>query len=326
MLKIVLAGSVKSSLVTLQALLKHEMNVVGVLGYEPENPTKSGSFVSMKNICNEHNIPYYPFKKINSDENIQILKKLNPDIFFVVGLSQLVSKEMLEIANLGNVGFHPTHLPRGRGRAPIAWLVLEEKMGAANFFLMGENADDGPIFIQETFTVEQTDNAASIQNKIFAAIKKSLDKWLPSLKNGKWIFVNQNESFATYYGKRNPEDGIINWSNSAEDIDKLIRASSMPHPGAYSFAGINKIIIWSSRIENSIQIKGVTGRILIAKPHEFLVQCANGLIWISDVTDENMNPLLLKVGQKLGFYAELEIYNLKKEIQILKDWIQKKMF
>ncbi len=325
MLKIVLAGSVKSSLETLKSLVKHEMNVIGVLGYEPSNITNISGYVSMKAFCDEHTIPYYAFVKINSEQIFHTLKELQPDILFVVGLSQLVSENILSVAKLGNIGFHPTALPAGRGRAPIAWLILEEKVGAANFFLMGKGTDDGPIFIQQKFSVEETDTAASIQTKILKSLSESLDSWLPSLKKDEWIFTSQDEGKASYYGKRNPEDGIINWNSSSEKIDKLIRASSKPYPGAYTFQGTNKILIWHSKIEKEIKIKGVIGRVLLVRNNEFLVQCGTNLLWLTDITDESFNSVTLKVGEKLGYYPELEIYNLKKEIQLIKEWIQKKI-
>lgn len=324
MLKIVLAGSVKSSLETLKSLVKHEMNVAGVFGYEPSEHTSISGYISMKPFCEAHNIPYYAFVKINAEQTVDILKKLQPDILFVVGLSQLVSDEILSIAKLGNIGFHPTALPAGRGRSPIAWMILEEKAGAANFFLMSKGADEGPIFVKEDFLIEATDTAASVQAKIWKSLHVCLDTWLPALKKGEWIFSPQDESLASYYGKRNPEDGIIYWDSTADEIEKLIRASSKPNPGAYTFKGTNKILIWHSKVEKEIKIKGVTGRVLLVKNNEFLVQCGSGLLWLTHTTDESLNKITLKVGEKLGYYPELEIYNLKKEIQLLKEWIQKK--
>lgn len=209
--RIVLAGSVISSYTTLKMLVKHEMNVVGVLGFEPRDPGPVSGYVNMKEFCISNNISYYPFKKISSISTREVLTNLSPDILFVVGLSQLVPAEMLSIARLGNIGFHPTLLPVGRGRAPIAWIILEEKSGAANFFLMGEGTDDGPIFIQKPFSVDSSDNASTIEQKIIGAIELALDEWLPQLKDGIWAPVPQDESMATYYAKRTPEDGWINW-------------------------------------------------------------------------------------------------------------------
>lgn len=317
--KIVLAGSVTSTYTTLTMLVKHKFNIAGVLGYEPDNPGPVSGYVNMKAYCNSNNIPYYPFKKISAVSTREILSELSPDIFFVVGLSQLVPEEMLRIATLGNIGFHPTLLPRGRGRAPIAWLILEEKSGAANFFLMGEGTDDGPVFVQQPFNVESFDNAATIELKIMDAIELALDEWLPKLKEGVWEPVPQDEVLATWYGKRTPEDGWINWTEAADHIDKVIRAASAPHPGAYTFLNQQKLTVLKCRPEPEKHIQGVPGSVLLKSiQKEYLIQTGLGLLWISEVYDENNNETALKVGQKLGFYAELEIYKLKKEIEFIK--------
>ncbi len=320
--KIVIAGSVTSTKITLEMLIKNRLNVIAVFGYEAEDTSKISGYVNMKSFCIENSISYYPFKKINDQNNIELLRQLQPDIFFVVGLSQLVSAEMLFIAKLGNIGFHPTLLPRGRGRAPIAWLILEEKIGAANFFLINEKADAGPIFVQEPFVISDSDTAFTVEQKITSAIIIALDKWLPALKSGVWNPIPQNEFLASFYEKRMPDDGYIDWRLNATIINKIIRASSNPHPGAYSFLGSKKIFIWASTIEYSIPIKGVIGRVLLSKERSYLIQCGEGLIWISDVTDESLESVVLNVGQKLGYYNELEIYKLKKEIQSLKEWVK----
>lgn len=321
MIKVALAGSVSSSLVTLEKLIEHQLEVVYVLGYEPESTALVSGYQHLKPLCDKNNIPYVPFLKINQPEHVRLLQEAKPDVFFVVGLSQLVSEELLSIPKLGCIGFHPTLLPRGRGRAPIAWLLLNEKQGAANFFLMGQGADDGPIFVQEPFDVTELDDAATIEEKILQAIKIGLDKWLPSLNKGEWNPIPQNDAEATYYGKRGPEDGWVNWDLPAYEIDRLIRASAPPHPGAYSFLKANKVIITKSRIEKDIPIKGVVGRVLIKNEQgEALIQCGSGLVWINALNAEG-NPVPLSVGQKLGYYAELEIYNLKKQIEELKKLI-----
>jgi len=318
-MKVALAGSVTSSFVTLEKLIEHQLDVVCVFGLELEQQSTSvvSGYCSMRDLCEKHDILYIPFTKINKDEHIDLLNQLNPDVFFAVGLSQLISEDLLKVAKLGNVGFHPTLLPKGRGRAPIAWLLLNENQGAANFFLMGKGADDGPVFIQEPFDIEDQDDAASVESKILGSIKVALDKWLPSLKRGEWNPIPQDELEVTYYGKRTPEDGWVNWELNNKEVDKLIRASAHPHPGAYSFLKNKKLTILKSRIENNIPIKGVTGRVLLANgQQEYLIQCGSGLIWISDVYEEN-NAIELRVGQKLGYYTELEIFNLKKQIEEL---------
>lgn len=318
MIKVALAGSVTSSVVTLEKLIQHKFEIVAVFGYEPEKTKSVSGYRNMKSICEENNILYIPFTKINKEEHVKLLQQLQPDVFFVVGLSQLVSQEILDIPKLGCIGFHPTLLPKGRGRAPIAWLVLNENKGAANFFLMGEGADDGPVFVQEPFEVSDQDDANSIREKIVKAIGTGLDKWLPALKKGEWNPVMQDELKATYYGVRTPEDGWINWELSSFDIDRLIKSAGPPYPGAYTFCKEKKIIITRSNIESEYPIRGVVGRVLaVNQERGYLIQCGTGLLWINAL-DEAGNEMPLRVGQKLGYYTELEIHLLKKEMNELK--------
>ena len=317
--RIVLAGSVTSSMTTLKKLVEHEMNVIGVFGYEPQNSSVISGYVNMQAFCEENDIPYFSFQKIRAEEVQSRLQDLAPDLFFVIGLSQLVPEEMLQIATHGNIGFHPTLLPKGRGRAPIAWLILEEQKGAANFFLMGKGADDGPIFVQVPFEIAPGDDAQSVENKINGSIEIALDKWLPQLKEGVWNPIPQDEVFASYYGKRNPEDGWINWNKSAEEIDKLIRASATPHPGAFTFLGRNRLIIQKCKLEKNKMFKGVVGRILLYEENEYLVQTGSGLLWIFDIKNESGENIKLKVGDKLGYYYESEIFEIRRELQIIKE-------
>ena len=319
MFKVVLAGSVASSRATLEKLIEHGMLIVGVLGLEPANAASVSGHVRLDDVCAKHRIPYLGFQKINSPEVTEQLRAWAPDLFFVVGLSQLVGKPLLGIPKRACVGFHPTKLPAGRGRAPLAWLVMETKQGAANFFEMGEGTDDGPILVQETFEVTTEDNAGSVAEKINQAIKQALDHWLPRLKTGEWTPRQQDHSLASWYGKRAPEDGWIDWSASADSIDRLIRASSSPHPGAYTFWGEQKLMIWQSSLERKLRYRGVTGRLLLAdKKRGLLVQTGSGLIWINQIENNLRQTVDLKVGDRLGFYAEAEIHALKNEIKQLK--------
>mgnify|MGYP001950041401 CR=1 FL=1 len=215
---------------------------------------------------------------------------------------------------LGCIGFHPTKLPEGRGRAPIAWIILEQKQGSASFFLMGKGADDGPIFTQSIFEIEENDDAKSVQSKIGENINLALDNWLPDLRKGIWNPIPQNHALASWFGKRGPNDGWINWNNSAIYINRLIKASSTPHPGAYSYFKDAKVIIWKSEVEEEIKIQGVVGCVLLTDEKKgFLIQCGNGLLWVCKIQIES--KIALKVGDKLGYNIEDELYNLKKKMK-----------
>jgi methionyl-tRNA formyltransferase len=306
-MKVGLIGSVKSSETVLLQLIKYQFNVVGVLGFNPENKENVSGWTDLSKTAQKERIPYSDYQKINDRKHLDWMSEKQPDVIFAVGFSQLISKDWLDLPRLGCIGFHPTCLPKGRGRAPLAWLVLEEKMGAASFFLMGEGADDGSIFVQEPFVIEQEDDASSVGFKIGKAMEVALGKWLPRLKADEWNPIPQEEMLASWYGKRTPFDGVINWNQSAYSIDRLIKSATKPHPGAFTFWKDKKMIIWQSKIEENISIKGVVGRVLISRDQCYLIQCGEGLLWISNVEDD----ILPNVGDKLGYNVEYEIYKIK---------------
>ncbi len=311
---ILVIGAVKTTQITLDKLYEHGFNIVGVLGHEPKNRENVSGWSNLKEQASKLGLPYKGFQKINDSQHINWAEDKQVDIIFAVGFSQLMKKDWLDMPKLGCVGFHPTKLPKGRGRAPLAWLVLEEKIGASTFFLMGEGADDGPIFVQKEFVVENKDNATCVEKKIQETIQKGLDEWLPKLKKGIWQPIPQNELDASWYGKRTPEDGYINWNNTADYINRLIKASSRPHPGAYTYIKDEKVVIQECREEFDIKIKGVVGRVLLTDDKKgYLIQCGQGLLWINNLSISSK----LRIGEFLGYKIEDEIYKIKLKLKEL---------
>lgn len=313
--KIALIGGVASTKLTLEKLIQHELSPECVYGYEPDDASMVSGYASMKRICMEQGITYIPFSRIN--EHAEEIASRTFDIIFVVGLSQIVSEKIISYARLGCIGYHPTLLPKGRGRAAIAWMVLEEEYGASNLFLINHGAvDSGPIFQQVPFRIDRTDDAETLLEKILVSLSTALDAWLPALKRGEWNPVPQNELLATQYEKRTPDDGWIDWHQDAASIDRLIKASTRPHPGAYTFLDDRKFVVWKSSVENAMPIRGVVGRVLkISNDNRILVQTGSGLLWISDYSVEN--NFKVRVGMRFGYYHELEIYKLKQQLQTI---------
>ncbi|NIF04297.1 hypothetical protein F3J23_02490 [Chryseobacterium sp. Tr-659] len=312
MYRILVIGAVNSTAKIIQKLIENGLEVVGVLGHEPKEKEKVSGWADLKSLSLSFNIEYKGFTKINNEDNLKWASDKEPDIIFAVGFSQLLHDQWFSIAKLGCIGFHPTKLPVGRGRAPLAWVTLEQSYGSATFFLMGKGADDGPIFSQSIFKVQDEDNAQTVETKILENIDLALDKWLPELKDGLWHPIPQCEHMASYYGVRKEEDGHINWNDSAIYINRLIKAATRPHPGAYTYCKDEKLIIWSCRCEKEIQFKGVIGRILLKnEKQELLIQTGEGLVWIEEYQFNGNSDISINVGDKLGYNIEDEIYKIK---------------
>ena len=327
-MKIVVAGAVTSTRLTLEALIRHSANVadaeiVGVLQMSAERSHTVTGFEPLDGIAEAAGIPCATFLNINDEGIVEQTRQWQPDLMFVVGLSQLVRDELMSTPKMGCVGFHPTFLPAGRGRAPLAWLTLDNGPGAASFFLIDEGMDSGPIFEQEPFEITPSDYASDVSAKMETAIVKALDRWLPRLLSGEWDPKPQDEFLATYNCKRGPDDGLIDWQRPATEIHALIRAASKPHPGAYCWHKDRKLIVWRAELEARLPWRGVPGRVLqVDSQRGALIQTGDGLLWLTSLqfAEENSpTPVeeAVRVGQKLCLTVQDELASLRHRVSEL---------
>lgn len=321
-MKVGIIGAVSSTYYTLEKLIEHGLDVMGVWGYEPESVKNVSDYCSLRELSAKNKLKYYPFVKVNDNVVKEQIKDSHLDVLFIVGLSQLVDSDILKIPMLGCVGFHPTKLPLGRGRAPVAWLVMEGKQGAANFFKLDESADSGEIYVQEVFDITPDDDATSVEAKLKNSMIIALDRWLPELKKGILIGVKQDETKATYYARRAPLDGFIDWYWTVGYIDRVVKASTDPHPGAYTFYEDNKVRIWKCHIHKTGFPIGVVGRIVAFSNSNPVVQASDGYVELEKYdfvdTEDNIVNGRIVVGSRLGYYDQYEIFKLKNDIKTIK--------
>lgn len=253
MLKIVFVSGVKFGYDILSYILEKDWEISAIISYSSDLKKNFSDYANFDLLAKKYGIINKKVKKINEEENIAFIKKLNPDLILVMGWSQLLNNDIIKIPKFGIIGSHPTELPKYRGRAPIPWTIIKElKNSALTFFYIEEGVDNGDIVDQKLFEVKKSDDALIIYNKIIELGKNMLEKNLSLLKLGQVIRKKQNEDeFIENWPKRNPSDGEINWNSNAKDIDKLIRATTHPYPGAYTFFKNKKIIIWKSTFNES---------------------------------------------------------------------------
>lgn len=296
-------------------LLRHGADVVGVFGYEHSGNVTVSGWVDLSAVARRTQLTYTAFRSINDAETVASLRACKPDVLFVVGLSQLVGDELLSIPRLGAVGFHPTALPQGRGRAPLAWLVLDQCDGAATFFQIGKGIDDGPIFVQEPFQVTEDDDATTVEQKILTSIDRAIDSWAPTLLKGDWAPQPQDESRATWTGKRSHDDGVVEWSATMADIVRLVRATTLPHPGAFSPSDVGLVRIWEARRAAESRHRGVVGRVLeVDSQGSVLVQAGDGCVELTRYEIEDQPDSRLRVGHQLGYQPQAAFWAIEQRL------------
>jgi methionyl-tRNA formyltransferase len=276
-MKIVFIGTVEFSRKSLEKLIEIKAEIVGVCTKEQSN--FNSDFADLVPTCKEKKIPYKFVDDINSKENIEWIKSLKPDVIFCFGWSSLIKKELLTIAPLGVIGFHPAKLPQNRGRHPLIWaLALGLKESASTFFFMKEGADDGDILSQEDFSILEEDDAQSLYTKVINIALIQIEDFLPKLENKTYKRISQNHQDSNVWRKRGKRDGQIDFRMSSRAIFNLIRALTKPYKGAHFIYNGNDIIVYKSEIIDNNQHNIESGKVIESCKEYIIVKTYDGAI------------------------------------------------
>ncbi len=231
----------------LDFLIQNDEYILAVITHE-NNPNEEIWFRSVADLAAGYGIPVYKPESANTPEWIERIRSWEPDLIFSFYYRNMITEEILNIPRLGAFNMHGSLLPRYRGRAPINWAVLNgEQETGVTLHHMVKRADAGDIVDQEAVPVGPDDTAQDVFHKAVKAARLVLERQIDALAKGTAPRRRQDESQATYFGGRKPEDGRIDWTRSARSIYNLIRAVTRPYPGAFTFAGGKKLFIWQAR-------------------------------------------------------------------------------
>ena len=216
-----------------------------IISIPDEKAKKKSGRIYVDDFAAKHNVPVVKSNHVNDAAVIEAIKAHNIDWLFIIGWSQIASKEVIEASNIGAIGAHPTLLPVGRGRAAIPWAIIKglDKTGVS-FFKMDVGVDTGLILRQEEVPIQPTETALTLYNKVNTAHETLIKKLFVDLQNSNVEGKVQDESKATYWEGRKPKDGELSETMSVNEVDRLVRATTKPYPGAFIIRGDKKVIIW----------------------------------------------------------------------------------
>ncbi|MFO8049183.1 MAG: formyltransferase family protein [Desulfosudaceae bacterium] len=280
-MKIVFIGTVQSSLLALEKLIAINAGVVAVV--TKESSPYNADFADLTLLCEKHGIPFRFTKNINSPEDLEWMRSFAPDVLFCFGFSALLKREILTMAPLGVIGFHPAHLPRNRGRHPIIWaLALGLKETAVSFFFMDEGADSGDLLSQELVPISDDDDAQSLYDKIMATALSQIADFVPKLEAGTYQRLKQDHSLANYWRKRNKDDGCIDFRMSSRNIHNLVRALARPYPGAHVVCGGEEYKVWKVKPTSCPFKNFEPGKILSVSEKGIEVKSGDGAVLLQE--------------------------------------------
>jgi methionyl-tRNA formyltransferase len=293
-LKIVFMGTPDFGAIVLEELIKNNLKPILVIT-EPDKPVGRKQILTpppVKLIAQKYNIPITQPEKIKDWE----IKNLIPDIIIVAAYGQIIPKEILDLPKFGCLNVHPSLLPKYRGASPIQTAILNgDSETGVTIMLMDEKMDHGPILAkQEQIILNKKIDYKELHDNLAIIGSKLLVEVIPDWIDGRIKAIPQDETKAIYIKLIKKEDGKINWNNSAEEIERKIRAFSI-WPGSFTFYNKNdkklslKIIgADASRAKSNKQI----GEIFLTNENELAINTGNGCLIVKKLQLEGKKPML----------------------------------
>ena len=228
----------------LTLLFERGDDVVGLFTHE-DNPNEKIWFRTPALAARARGVPIFTPHKIGTPEWIERIAALKPDLILSVYYRNMISTRILGLAPLGAFNMHGSLLPKYRGRAPINWAVLrgESRIGMT-LHRMVRAPDAGAIVDQEGVDIGSRDTAGEAFRKVLPCARAVLARQIDALLAGIAKETPQDESQATYFSGRTPEDGRIAWRETSGQIFNLVRAVADPYPGAFTDVGGTRLMVW----------------------------------------------------------------------------------
>ena len=272
--------------------------VVGVVTLPgPIDPNRSGQ-CSFGEIAAELGARLIETVDVNSPDTTAAIREVDPDLIFVVGWSQLVLDEFIGLPRHGVFGMHPTLLPRHRGRAAIPWAILSglARTGVTLFEIVDSTADSGAIVGQVEVEIAPDETATSLFARLADAHVQLVRELVPQLLSRSAPRSRQDPSRASSWPKRVPADGIIDWETRAPYLYDWVRAQTRPYPGAFTYFGDDKVIVWEAR-PVELAAEAPAGTIVDVSADGPVVACGEGGLVLEEIQTEAGE---LAVGARLG--------------------------
>ncbi len=293
-MRIVFIGTGEIGVPTLEALLKSEHDVVGVVT-QPDKPAgreqhiepppiKKAVTSGAPNASPARTARTLPFPilqplRIKDQQAIEDIGVLKPDVIVVMAYGQILPHDILEIPKIACLNLHASLLPRWRGAAPIqAAIAAGDPETGITVMHMDEGLDTGDILLQRRIDIRSNDTGGSLHERLANIGPDALLHALKSLVESSAPRIPQDNSLATYAPKLKREDGKIDWSEPADTIERKIRSIN-PWPGAFTKLDGPNLKIFSASI---VDLSGKPGEIL-ASGKEFIIAAGERALSLDEV-------------------------------------------
>ena len=284
-MRIVFIGTGEIGVPTLRALLNSEQELVAVVT-QPDKPVGREQRIEPAPIkkaligrAQPSGAQIFQPPKIKDPQAIEELRAAKPDVIVVIAYGQILPRDVLEIPRLACLNLHASLLPRWRGAAPIqAAIAAGDCETGITTMYMDEGLDTGDILLQRSVEILPNDTGGSLHVRLAQIAPDALRESLLLVAGGRAPRIPQDNARATYAPKLKRQHGLIDWSESAEVIERKIRAYS-PWPGAFMKVDSQNLKIFSASV---VDLTGRPGKIL-RSDKELIVAAGKGALSLAEL-------------------------------------------
>lgn len=309
-MRIVFMGTPDFAVPSLEALLKSDDQVVGVVT-QPDRPKGRGQDViasPVKVVCQREGIPVLQPLKMKDPAFLDALRNWKPDVITVTAFGRILPPVILTLPPRGCINVHGSLLPKYRGAGPVQWAIIrgEQETGITTMF-MAEGMDTGDMLLRATVEIRPDDTAGTLAPRLADVGGRLLVETLRQLKAGTLTPEPQNDAQATMAPLLKKEDGLIDWTLPAMELANRVRGLS-PWPGAYTYVNGERWVLW--RVAVGAAVSGaVPGTVTKVTKDRVDVATGGGTIQILDIQPSNSRRMTMAqylAGHRLAEGMSLE--------------------
>ncbi len=269
-------------------------NAIKFIVTSPDKPKGRGMKLTppdVKIFGINNNIPVYQPQNIKDKNFIEEINNYKCDINLVIAYGKILPRDLLFYPRLGSINLHFSLLPRWRGAAPINWAILSgDKITGITIMKMDEGLDTGDIIFQKEIIIEEEDTSIDLLNKMIAEGKDFLLDSIKSIEEGNYKLTKQDDRLSTYARILKKEDGLINWEDSAININNKVRGL-LPWPQAFTFIEDKRVVLIKTKVLEGASKKGYIKEF---DGEGIIVGTGDGLIKIIELKEEGKRVLSAK--------------------------------
>lgn len=289
--KIVMCGCHEGGILAVESLISEGYQFSAFVCLTPEQGEKYGisGYHDFSPLAKKHNIPVYVPEKytLDSDKDRAFFADNKFDLLIQGGWQRLFPEPILSSLSIGALGLHGSaeRLPKGRGRSPMNWSLIEGRdQFLMHLFMIRPGVDDGDVLSIKDFDITIYDDIETMYYKYAISYRDLLLEMLPAILSGAAETIPQTGE-PSYYPKRTPEDGLIDWNKlDVDQVYNFVRAQTRPYPGAFGPVSGKMIRIWKARpFDKRFTYPSASyGDVVERFENKLIVQCKGGLLLIDD--------------------------------------------